>query len=194
MSQVYTSITAALKVSESHLVSTSKDFCAMLKLATSVPATHETPVSSTLDKDALSPSYVQCATSKKVHHSTKKMFINKTYKVELRLIRMALSSPWISMSRPIGHFIPRDPIGKGWADSCLNATGGFSIDVGCWWYIEWPEQIYNRMLWFVKNNKYGTLISINVLEYAVLIINSLAATYYFLKTKYPLHPYPSVLL
>ena len=146
MSQVYTSIAAALKLSESHLVNTSKDFRDMLKIAKSVPTTRATPVLPALDKDNLSRSYAQSTTSKKVPHFTKKMFINKTLKAELRLIRLALSSIWINTSRPITHFVPRDPSGTGWADSCLHAAGGFSIDMGFWWYIEWPEQIRSRTL------------------------------------------------
>ena len=63
-----------------------------------------------------------------------------------------------------------------------------------WWYIEWPEKVRALTLRFVKNNKSGTLISINALEYAALIINYVAACHYFLTNKDPLDPYPSVLL
>ena len=98
------------------------------------------------------------------------------------------------MSRPISHFVPRDPSGTGYADSCLRAAGGFSIDMGFWWYIEWPEKIQKATLRFVKNNKDGKLISINVLEYAALIINYVAATLHFQENKDPSDPYPSVLL
>ena len=47
---------------------------------------------------------------------------------------------------------------------------------------------------FVKNNKDGTLISINALEYAALIINYVAACHHFLTNEDCLDPHPSVLL
>ena len=64
-----------------------------------------------------------------------------------------------------------------------------------WWYIEWPENIQKRTLRFIKNDKNNTLISINVLEYAALILNFIAATYYFRTYhKDKSDPYPTTLL
>jgi len=99
------------------------------------------------------------------------------------------------MQRPIGHMVRRVPSGTGYSDSCLNAAGGFSIDMKFWWYIEWPDAIQKRTLRFIKNNKNNQLISINVLEYAALILNFVATTHYF---RYSHHdasdPYPTSLL
>jgi len=129
-----------------------------------------------------------------VHHSNKLFCINKTLKQELQLITAALTSPWIDTSRPIGHMIPRDPSGTGWSDSSLDAAGGYSLDMRFYWYIHWPEQIRRQTLRYIKNNDNNTLISINVLEYAALIINYVAATHYFQINPDPSDPYPSVLL
>ena len=194
MSHVYTSITAALKISEGHLINTSKKFREMLKRAKSPPEKQTTDENRDSDEASRKQSFAQSVTAKLVHHSKKRFKINTTLKQELRLITAALSSEWISMSRPISHFVPRDPSGTGYADSCLRAAGGFSIDMGFWWYIEWPEKIQKATLRFVKNNKDGKLISINVLEYAALIINYVAATLHFQENKDPSDPYPSVLL
>ena len=98
------------------------------------------------------------------------------------------------MNCPIGHFVPRDPSGIGWSDSCLDAAGGFSINMGFWWYIEWDDSVKKQTLRFIKNNKNNNLISINVLEYAALIINYVASTHYHLHNKDDSGPFPTVLL
>ena len=65
--------------------------------------------------------------------------------------------------------------------------------MGYWWYIEWPTEIRQYTLRYVRSNKEGKLISINVLEYAGMLINYAAAYHY-----YQLHPdagdpFPTVL-
>ena len=99
------------------------------------------------------------------------------------------------MWRPIGHLIKRSPSGMGDSDSSLHAAGGFSLDMGFWWYWEWPEEIKNSTLKFVYNDEHGNLVSINALEYASLIVNFVAATY-VLTTVSPSRgdPHPVVLL
>ena len=121
--------------------------------------------------------------------------MNETLRKELRLIERALSSNWINLQRPISHMINRDPSGTGYSDSCLRAAGGFSLDMKFWWYIEWPDEVQKRTLRYVKNNKNGNLISINVLEYAALIINYIAATHYFrIHLDKVTDPHPTTLL
>ena len=110
------------------------------------------------------------------------------------MIVRALSAEWIDLRRPISHMIPRTPSGIAHSDSCLSAAGGFSIEMKFWWYIEWDDRIKKRTLRYIKNNKNDTLISINVLEYAALIINYIAATFFFHKNPSPSDPYPTTLL
>ena len=62
-----------------------------------------------------------------------------------------------------------------------------------WWYIEWPEEIRKNTLIYVRNNKDGTLISINVLEYAAILVNYAAAYHFYHNNHDPSDPFPMVL-
>ena len=99
------------------------------------------------------------------------------------------------MWRPIGHLIKQSPSGVGYSDSCLHAAGGCILDLGFWWYLEWPKNIQQHTLKFIYNDKDGKLVSINALEYASLIINYVAASH-VLTHVYPTKgdPHPVVLL
>ena len=111
------------------------------------------------------------------------------------MITRALSSDNIDLHRPIAHMVHRDPSAIGYSDSCLRAAGGFSIKMKFWWYIEWPECIQKRTLRYIKNNKNNMLISINLLEYAALLIEYVAATHYYRNGGTDdSDPYPTVLL
>ena len=166
MSHIYTSTTAALKQADAILISTSKDYREMMKEAkrACLPSTR----ASKFDP----ASYASSKTARLQHQSRELFFINRTLHLELDLIHNALSSTWIDMCRPIAHFVDRDPSGIAWSDSSLDAAGGYSISMKFWWYIEWPQEIKQFTICFVKNNADNTLIliSINVLEYAGLII------------------------
>lgn len=190
MSHIYTSTTAALKQADAILISTSKDYREMMKEAkrACLPSTR----ASKFDP----ASYASSKTARLQHQSRELFFINRTLHLELDLIHNALSSTWIDMCRPIAHFVDRDPSGIAWSDSSLDAAGGYSISMKFWWYIEWPQEIKQFTICFVKNNADNTLIliSINVLEYAGLIINYVAATYFYHLNPDPADPYPSVLL
>ena len=76
---------------------------------------------------------------------------------------------------PIAHIIPHDPTFQAWGDSSLFTAGGLSFDLKIWWYMEWPEEIQQRNIKHFKvkycDYKTGKLISINLLEFAVIIIN-----------------------
>ena len=63
-----------------------------------------------------------------------------------------------------------------------------------WWYIEWPKDIRKYTLKYQRKNKDGKLISINVLEYAAMIINYVACSYYFHIHPDPSDPFPLVRL
>jgi hypothetical protein len=62
-----------------------------------------------------------------------------------------------------------------WAlcDSSLDAAGGYCEKLSFWWYIEWPAEIRQRTLRYIRNGKDGRLIDINVLEYASILITYL---------------------
>ena len=147
------------------------------------------------DDQARATSFAQSQTSRAVHTTNKKHFINKTLRNELKLLSKALDSEWVTFDRPISHCIARAPSGRAGGDSSLLAAGGYSIDMGFWWHIEWLEEIRRITLRYIRNNKDGNLISINVLEYATVIINYVASTFYFTKiSPNPTDPYPAVLI
>ena len=168
MSHLHTSIARALKANNVHLICTRRDFRLLLQTAKTVPLN---------DRDSRRARFAASKAAKAVHHSRVKHRITIPMRRELALIRTALSSDWISMWRPLGHFVKRSPSAIGDSDSSLHAAGGYSLDMGYWWYMEWPEEIRRCTLKFVYSDEHGNLVSINALEYASLIVNFVAATY-----------------
>ena len=181
LSHVYTSITAAIGENTAHLVRTSKQFRIMLKDA------RDTTVSTRVS------TFAQSKTASEVHSSPRKHWINKTLREELHILLTALESPHLSVRTPIGHLVRRDPSAIAWSDSCLYAAGGFSPAMRFWWYIEWPAEVRNHTLVYIRNNKNGMLISINVLEYAAILINYAASYHFFQQNPDSSDPYPMVL-
>ena len=80
--------------------------------------------------------------------------------------------PWES---PIAHLIERTPFASSFGDACLDAAGGYSIDLKFWWHVKFPREVVLRTLKHLPNNKDGRLISINVLEFVVVSIDYCAA-------------------
>jgi hypothetical protein len=56
-------------------------------------------------------------------------------------------------------------------DSLLEGAGGFSITLGFWWHIRFPDEVVQRTLQFRSNNNDGMLVLINVVKFVVVIIN-----------------------
>jgi len=181
LSHVYTSITAAIGNNTAHLNQTNKQFRAMLKEARAT--TVSTRVST----------FAQSNTARAIHSCPKKHWINRTLREELHIILAALKCRRLGLRTPIAHLVRRDPSAIAWSDSCLYAAGGFSIAMKFWWYIEWPEEIRKHTLIYVRNNKDGTLISINVLEYAAILVNYAAAYHFYHNNPDPSDPFPMVL-
>jgi hypothetical protein len=57
----------------------------------------------------------------------------------------------------------------------LEGAGGFSITLGFWWHICFPDEVVQHTLQFRSNNNDGMLVLINVLEFVTMIINYCAA-------------------
>lgn len=170
MSHVYTSMAAAMKQNLAFLTCTNKHFRAQIKQA---------KLAVVDEKSRLEATFAQAETSRRVHNLKKKYFINETLREELNIIRRALESEQVLKTTPLAHLIDNDPDSEADGDSSLDAAGGWSTSMQLWWYIEWPEHIKQRTLRFVKDGKSGTLIDINALEYATLIIGYAASTYYW---------------
>ena len=183
LSHLYTSIASALKVNHAYEIQTNKAFRDALKALDSA--------------EIIAPNecaYHQGVLHRLVHKSRKVHYLNSTAKEELRLIRLALTDPHVSLRAPIAHLVPRDPSGQAWGDSSLDAAGGFSIDCRFWWYLEWSDDIRRLTLRYRRNNSDGQLISINVLEFVSIIINFAAMTLFFQQHRDPSNPFPVGLL
>ena len=97
----------------------------------------------------------------------------------------------IHWETPIAHLIPRTPDYQAWGDSSLDAAGGYSFGLGFYWHLSWPESIRSKSVRFFKRKaKFaGEIISINLLEYIVVIINYAISSYLYksrnLGSQYP---------
>ena len=122
LAQMYISIAAALGENKAFLVLTNKQFCQLLKDSKSSNERKST--------------FSQSQTAKQVHSCDRPHWINRTFREELHLIIKALENKRLKKRTPLDHLVRRDPSAKAWSDSCLYADGGFSSDMGFWWYLE----------------------------------------------------------
>jgi hypothetical protein len=129
-----------------------------------------------------------------VHHSKYKFVINKTMRQEIEFFQDKLQpSSSILWETPIAHVIPRLPTATAFGNSCLEGAGGYSIELGFWWHIDFPEEVKCRTLLFKSDNKDGTLISINVLKFVTVIINYVASLHVITSTSFTDEPHPVLL-
>ena len=78
-------------------------------------------------------------------------------------------------------------------DSCIKGAGGYSIMLGFWWHIPFPEAVKQRTLLHKQDNKDGLLILINVLKFVTVIINYCATLHIITTTLATNNPYPVLL-
>ena len=129
-----------------------------------------------------------------VHHARYKFFINGTMRQEIEFFRDKLQpDSTILWETPIAHVIPRMPTATAFGDSCLEGAGGYSIELGFWWHIDFPEEVKRRTLLFKSDNEDGTLVSINVLKFVTVIINYLASVHVITTTNFTDDPHPVLL-
>ena len=77
-----------------------------------------------------------------VHHSKYKFVINLSMRKEIKFFRNKLQPNLIILwETPITHVIPRTPTATAFGDSCLEGAGGYSIELGFWWHIDFPEEV-----------------------------------------------------
>ncbi len=82
-----------------------------------------------------------------VHHAKFKYNINKTMRQEIKFFReKLLLESNIAGETPIAHIIPQMPTFTSFGDSCLEGAGGYSILLGFWWHIPFPEAVKQRTL------------------------------------------------
>ncbi len=113
---------------------------------------------------------------------------------ELTFNRQALESEsHINFETPIAFLIPRTPAAELYGDSSLRSCGGYSTKLQYWWYLSFPKHIQEHTLLFLTNDKDGSFISINCLEYVTIIINYCASVCAFGNGKMTDDPHPVVL-
>jgi len=132
-------------------------------------------------------------------HSRKKFRISPLLKKELKMLQYIFKKrKEYKFESPIAHLISKDFDFSALGDACLEGAGGFSSSLHFWWYIPWPPFIKEKTLkHFVKTYKTlsGSFISINLLEYATILI-SYAACVSKLRILSPtlLQPNPTLLI
>ena len=132
--------------------------------------------------------------SKMVNKHGQKYLVNQTMRIKLTFLPDALEpSSGIKFVTPIAHLIPRTPTASVVGDSSLIACGGYSIKLKFWWHLVLPNEIVNRTLLHLSNNKDKKFISINCLEYITIIMNYCAAIVAFATKEVTNDPYPIVL-
>ena len=128
----------------------------------------------------LKEKYIQSKIAKETYKCKQKTFISKPMRTELKLIQQILSNPTkYSLDTPIAHVVKRDPDFITYGDACLEAGGGF-FENKFWWHTEWPDDIKALTLKNITVSRRcklsNELVSINLLEFVVEIINYAAVT------------------
>ena len=98
-----------------------------------------------------------------------------SFRLEIDLIATLLREESSSVSTPISQLVKREQTFVSYGDAYLINGGGWSIDLQFWWCIVWPKEISIRTVCCLKENGGGNLISINILEYLVVIIDYAAS-------------------
>jgi hypothetical protein len=94
---------------------------------------------------------------------------------------------------PIAHLIPQTPFAMTIGYSLLEGAGGFSITLGFWWHICFPDEVVQRTLRFKTSNDEGMPVLINVLEFMTVIINYCAALHVVRTSSISDDPHPVIL-
>ena len=132
--------------------------------------------------------------AKLVHHARYQYNIPKSMRLEIEFFRDQLHpGSGIRWESPIAHIIPRTPTFTSFGDSCLEGAGGYSLSLGFWWHLSFPDEVKDRTLLVKRDNSDGRLISINVLEFVTVIINYCAALHLVLTEKVTDDKYPVLL-
>jgi hypothetical protein len=141
LSHVYLSIAYALSENKRLLTESSKEFRDIV-FATRTGA-FLTPC-----KDlAQHTSFAMKHAAKLTHHASYQYSINKTmhYKIEFLCNKLKPYSG-IKLETPTAHLILQMLFAMTIGDSLLEGAGGFSITLGFWWHICFPDEVVQRAL------------------------------------------------
>jgi hypothetical protein len=99
----------------------------------------------------------------------------------------------IEWEMPIAHLIPQTPFAMTIGDSSLEGAGGFSVTLGFWWHIQFPDEVGWHTLRFKTSNNSGMLVLNNILEFVTVIINYCAALHVIRTSPVADDPHPVIL-
>jgi hypothetical protein len=141
LTHLYASIAYALAKNKQLLLESSQDICEVVQSFW----TGSYPCSS--KNQVWHISFALKKAAKLVHHSKYKYIINKLMRQEIELFRNKLQPDLgILWETPIAHVIPRFPTATAFGDSCIEGSGGYSIELGFWWHINFPEEVKQSTL------------------------------------------------
>ena len=168
-SHLYRSIAHALAQNRYTLETSSAEFQELTK-------TFKNKISKPSHKEHKIIRFALKKAARMVHHVPMEYNIVPSMREELDFFAESLkTSSDVNWEAPIAFLIERTPFASSYGDACLDAAGGYSIGLKCWWHFKFPSEVVLRTLKHLPDNKDGRLISINVLEFVVVIIDYCAA-------------------
>jgi hypothetical protein len=168
MPHMYSSVAYALRENEAFLVSTSRRFRRLIKVAKQMRVAD-------IEHDERDINFAIGQVARMTHRCEQQYRMPPSLIDEIEFITKIIEDESIELSTPIAHIVPRDVEYDAAADSCKESGGGWSTDLSFWWYLAYPAEIVRRAR--LENNKAKQLISINALEMLCVIINLAAAIY-----------------
>ena len=129
-----------------------------------------------------------------IHHCKQQYNIISSMREEIEFFKRALRpDSGVTWECPIAFLIKRMPFATTYGDACLDAGGGYSLKLKFWWHIQFPNEVVRRTLKHVPNGMSDNFISINVLEFVIVIINYCAALVVVLTENATDDPHPVLL-
>ena len=111
-----------------------------------------------------------------MHHSPIQYNIILSMREELEFFRKTLEpTSGVIWEAPLAYLIKKTPFATAYGDACLDAAGGFCVELKFWWHLKFPDSVVRCTLKYLKDNSNQNLISINVLEFLTVIIDYCAA-------------------
>jgi hypothetical protein len=153
LSHLYSSIVDALSKNKRLLTESSAEFHkVILAICTSAFVA--------LCKDlAQHTSFAMKSAAKLTHHASYQYNVNKTMHYEIEFFHDKLKpDSGIKWETPIAHLIPQAPFATTIGDSLLDRAGGFSITLGFWWHICFPDEVVQHTFRFRSNNNDSMIV------------------------------------
>lgn len=173
LSQLYSSIAFALAQNKLMLSKSSPEF---KRLAKTISSGNFSPSNKDNKEHQSTVRFALKKAARMVHHSSAEYNIIPSMKDELDFFKKILEpSSSVVWEAPIAYLIKKTPFATAFGDACLDAAGGFSVELKFWWHLQFPETVVRRTLKYLKDNRKKDLISINVLEFLTVIIDYCAA-------------------